>query len=140
MWVSTEEGARAAEETVLDAFRWPRETFDANLGSATQAALRAVKPKAEQREMRLYLPTLPLVDDDEACAQLVARADACRASLAPLLPELARADEEMARRFPWHRREEGAARAGGEDEAEVREGGEARSEASSLKRPADAME
>ena len=44
-------------------------------------------------------------DDDAAREKLLQRADACRAQLQPRLSELLASDEELAQRFPYHRRE-----------------------------------
>ena len=135
-WVETDPAApAAAEASVLRHLELPRADFDAALASPAQTELRAVDSKAG-KEMRKYVGELGCVVPGAARDELLARADACRERLEPVLAELLAQDEVLARRYPWHKksaRGAGAAEGGaGGSEA----GAAASAGPSAAKRPA----
>mmetsp|Transcript_5957 Transcript_5957/g.12299 ORF Transcript_5957/g.12299 Transcript_5957/m.12299 type:complete len:174 (-) Transcript_5957:399-920(-) len=94
-----------------------RGEFDELLRSPEQARLRAIKPD-EGKAMRLYVPQLHCLNGSPSeFDALLERADACRERLEEMLPDIQRADSEMAKRFPWkHQHTTGVAELRANDE------------------------
>ena len=117
-WVAADwDVPEAVERLVVDRIQIDRPAFDLGLTSTRQAELRAHEPAIE-KAMRTYQPKLPAtIDNPDALEALLERADACREGLEPRLSELLVADDALAQRFPYHRREtEYGAGGGGKEE------------------------
>lgn len=105
MWTHLRDAPEKVEHLVAARVQCERPAFDDGLTSPLQAQLRALEPGIE-KVMRKYIPRLTAtVDERDAMRALLARADACRERIEPQLAELGGADEEIAKRFPYHRRE-----------------------------------
>jgi len=90
-----------AEQHVLARVGLSADAWAAGLAAPTQNEMRALRPE-EAKQMRTYSAQLRTLADKPSKEAMLARADACRATVKPQLETLLAADLELTKRFPWH--------------------------------------